>query len=275
MVVAHGAKIGGAGRRVKCSCPRLVLALVLLSFCTFNFVSAHVSFASPHQSSPSNQPLTQQYLQQVHLIHESLAAYNQPGPDLLMRLGASERGSRILMEGSVTEGGIDPLKNDDAEFATEVCRADAIVVGTPVSHYSFLSKNHSTVITDYKIQLASIIRDSSKAPLVTDHEIVLTTPGGTVTMPEGTIEQHPALVSPLIRGHSYIFFLRYIPQSGQYGQADVVNQYDVSDNRRVDPTNAELFEASSRKASLAVETPMSFGSRLAVLARSCPSGKSN
>lgn len=101
-----------------------------------------------------------------------------------------------------------------------VCLADAIAIGHTTLRLHHLSASGSAVYTDYVFVIDALLKDNRRSSIQTKREIVLTRPGGTLTLPEGSVtfeNQEFPLLQP---STPYLVLLRYIPESGGYEAVD-------------------------------------------------------
>lgn len=116
-------------------------------------------------------------------------------------------------------------------FEATVKNSDLIAVGKVVRNISALSKNHSVVITDSQF----LITDVWKAPPLSaihaepESEVTVATVGGTVFLDGHQISSFLTNTQSLRTGHTYILFLKYIPQSHSYKYVHLdIDGYDLT-----------------------------------------------
>jgi hypothetical protein len=94
------------------------------------------------------------------------------------------------------------------------CSADAIVIGHPNTWQFHLASQGTAVYSDYDISVDTVLKDNQNTPYIKNVNIVVTRPGGTITLGTGNINQvvyrHEGF--PLWqKGTTYLIFLHYVP----------------------------------------------------------------
>lgn len=79
-----------------------------------------------------------------------------------------------------------------------------------------LSASESTIYTDYILVIGNVLKDNPASPMASRRDIVVTRPGGELTLPDGHVTFEDLDFPRLETGVRYVQFLKYIPQSGAY-----------------------------------------------------------
>jgi hypothetical protein len=101
-------------------------------------------------------------------------------------------------------------------YQRETCQADAIVVGHATASLAHLSASNSTIYSDYIFVIGNILKDNPASPIVSRRDIVVTRPGGELTLPDGHVTFEDQDFRYLETNVTYVQFLKYIPQSTAY-----------------------------------------------------------
>ena len=101
-------------------------------------------------------------------------------------------------------------------FASAVCNADAVVIGSIDSKSSQLTEEGNFVFTDYQVTLEEVIKDNSSAPLRIADKITTTRDGGVVEMNNRIFRAKRSDFEPPLVAQRYLLFLRFIPATGAY-----------------------------------------------------------
>jgi len=157
----------------------------------------------------------------------ALPQHNPPGEklkDVLDRMAARPP--------LISTHAIESITSDDAVGGTpeqmtalyrkRTCAADAIVTGHPIKWQYHLSSSGTAIYGDYDFAVESVLKDTATAPHLKNH-IVLTRPGGTMTLGTGAIsdvKDTRQAYLPLEPDGSYLILLQYIPASGAYQGVD-------------------------------------------------------
>jgi hypothetical protein len=101
-------------------------------------------------------------------------------------------------------------------YQRETCQADVIVVGVATASLAHLSASHSTIYSDYIFVIGNILKDNPASPIGSKSDIVVTRPGGELTLPDGHVTFEDQDFRNLETDVMYLQFLKYIPQSTAY-----------------------------------------------------------
>ena len=154
---------------------------------------------------------------QIHESHKHLPRYNHGGQDLLA-LANGAKDKTIQSVSAPPAVGILNSADTDGErlIEAEVCRADAIIVGT-VNHFkTFLSADNSTVFTDYKIDVEQVIYNRSSVMLQSGKPIIVAIAGGTYLSGAVKIDQVGFDQPRLIPTRKYVFVLKMLPDATSF-----------------------------------------------------------
>ncbi|HKS29912.1 MAG TPA: hypothetical protein VJS44_18960 [Pyrinomonadaceae bacterium] len=98
---------------------------------------------------------------------------------------------------------------------TQVCNADAVVVGTLTDSSPQLTEDESFLFTEYTMSAEEVIKNNSKSPIQLD-SISVVRDGGIGQFNGRTIVAKIEGFAPFIEGKRYLLFLRFIPDTGSY-----------------------------------------------------------
>jgi len=105
-------------------------------------------------------------------------------------------------------------------YQKQACQADAIVVGHTILWAYHLSAFGTSVYGDYEFVIDSLLKDNLTSSIRSKPDIVVTRPGGSLSLADGHVnfdlEEFPRLQS----GTTYLLFLRHIPESSAYEALD-------------------------------------------------------
>ena len=121
-------------------------------------------------------------------------------------------------------------------FQKRACLADAIITGSTTNWVHHLSYSGSAVYADYDFVIGSILKDNKKASLLQGTDIVVTRPGGSLDLGQGslkTVDFEDERFPHLQRNQTYLLFLRFIPQSGGYEAVDYFSTFSLRNNQWV------------------------------------------
>jgi hypothetical protein len=149
-------------------------------------------------------------------------------PQLLSkaRAGAPSRG--------VSWKGLDIVATDDVSasptestttvllrlYPKQACQADAIVVGHTSSSAYHLSASGMAIYGDYIFVIDTVLKDNQASSIRLKPDIVVTRPGGSLTLADGPVRLELPAFPLLQSGVTYLQFLRYIAQSSAYQALD-------------------------------------------------------
>ena len=112
----------------------------------------------------------------------------------------------------------DPANHPDVIRATH--ESDLVAIGHVLRNTSCLTQNEAFIFTDSQFVIDEIWKpfspSSSSLPLAINSEITLATPGGIVVSNGHTISAFLSNIVPLRTGHSYLMYLKYMPDSSSF-----------------------------------------------------------
>jgi hypothetical protein len=163
--------------------------------------------------------------------NSGLPLYNPPGPTLSQLLGDARA---TAPSKGISWKGLDVTIYDDAVlsptvpvetflmqlYAEQACQADTIVVGHLDSSAYHLSTSGTMVYGDHLLMVDTLLKKSASASLLSQVNLVVTRPGGSLSMAEGVVKVDYRAVPDLQSGQSYLIFLKYLPASGAYQAID-------------------------------------------------------
>ena len=120
--------------------------------------------------------------------------------------------------------------------------ADAIVMASFVSKSSQLTSNGSYIFTDYELRTEEVLKDSGPGALKPERIITVTRPGGKVLLYGHSATYTELAFKPLLPGHRYLLFLKYLPTTGTYRAVSHEASFDITD------TNVETLTEGSARA---------------------------
>lgn len=105
-------------------------------------------------------------------------------------------------------------------YRKQACQADAIVVGHTTSSAYHLSAFGTGIYGDYVFVIDMLLKDNGASSIRSKPDIVVTRPGGSLSLSEGPVNLEMRGFPRLQVGVTYLQFLRYVPQSSSYQAFD-------------------------------------------------------
>ena len=103
------------------------------------------------------------------------------------------------------------------EFLRDLsCKADAVILGTPVTKVAHLTADETFVYSQYEVRVEKILKDNLAAPIRSNTSIPVTRPGGLVKVNDQLIRVEDKNFETLKFRKEYILFLRYVPDAYGY-----------------------------------------------------------
>jgi len=181
-------------------------------------------------------------LSPVFNTHASLPQNNVPGNNLDEALGRAQQ--LAATKGITSSHGVDIVNIDEPTvggtptlvanmYRRLTCSADAIITGHPNTWQFHLSSSRTAVYGDYDVSVDTVLKDSPTAPYIKGSHIVITRPGGTITVGTGSVNQvtykHEGF--PLWeKGTIYLIFLRYVAATGAFLPIDPFSTFTGGPN---------------------------------------------
>jgi hypothetical protein len=106
--------------------------------------------------------------------------------------------------------------SDTSPLHMAVTSADAVVVGVLKSKSAQLTEGENFIFTDYEMIVEEVIKNNAMAPIQADNTIMVTRDGGSVKIKGKIFTAKRADFKPTLVGNRYLFFLRFIPETGSY-----------------------------------------------------------
>jgi hypothetical protein len=131
-----------------------------------------------------------------------------------IRAGIPWKGLNLI--GTGYEGGSPEPDGFVRIYQRQTCQADAIVVGHPTASVAHLSASQSSIYSDYILVIGNVLKDNPASPIASRRDIVVTRPGGELTLPDGHVTFEDQDFRHLETDVTYVQFLKYIPQSTAY-----------------------------------------------------------
>ena len=113
------------------------------------------------------------------------------------------------------------------------CQADVIAVGHITSSAYHLSSSGTAVYGDHIFVIDNLLKDNHALSIRGRPNIVVTGPGGSLTLPDGPIKFEVRAFPLLQTGVTHLQFLRYIPQSSAYQAIDDLSTLVATENNWV------------------------------------------
>ena len=101
----------------------------------------------------------------------------------------------------------------------KVCGPDAVIVGSVQSRTSQLTENRKWVFSELSVLVDQVVKDNPQASIGKGDTVLITRSGGTILLNKKKVDVQPP-GGHLRGGVSYLFFLKYLPET---------NSYDVDD----------------------------------------------
>ena len=196
-------------------------------------VVAGISFAQPAPVNLSDPKLS---------THAGLPRHNPPGIPLAQLMSQSKAAAPskgVVWKGlnivGSDEEAVSPTvpvsKLLPQKYAKQACRADAIVVGHPTSSAFHLSSAGTGIYGDYIFSVETIVKDNAATALRQTPQIIVTRPGGSLTLSDGPVTLDLKAFPRLESNLTYLMFLRYLPQTSAYSTIDSLSTLVANDTR--------------------------------------------
>jgi hypothetical protein len=118
-------------------------------------------------------------------------------------------------------------------LSDSICAADAVVVAVVKSKSSQLTENETFLFTDYELAVDEVLKNTHATSLQSGSEITITRPGGFVHLDNRKVRAVDTSYQPLETGKQYVFFLRFIPNSGAYAALNSRSSFQVSKKGKI------------------------------------------
>jgi hypothetical protein len=191
--------------------------LVLTSFIVARIATSQNNMNSRHLTTSTKQEeptaIQENILSAKQKVHSKL--FKHHGPKL--RDIATTRKGAIEVEEEVgfvidTSGSTPNVP----VLQSAVENADAIVVGVLKSKSSQLTEEGNFIFTDYEMAVEEVIKNNSTSPMQINGLITVTRDGGSVEIKGRIFTAKRQDFKPTFVGNRYLFFLRFIPETGSY-----------------------------------------------------------
>ena len=110
------------------------------------------------------------------------------------------------------------------------CTSDAAIVGRAGDATSGLMQGDAFLYSDVEFRVEEVIKDNEKAAIQPDSTIIVTRPGGTITIQGRTVRAVDPNFRDFRRGRHYLLYLRYEPRTGAY-KASGEDGFELLDNK--------------------------------------------
>lgn len=160
----------------------------------------------------------------------ALWRYNPPGEtlsDQLLRAHVVADQQRIEWRGLdvIVSSGLENLEDVGissltAQLRKETCSADTIVVGRVNNSVYHLSDSKTSIYGDHLFTVNQVLKSNVLSPFKVLDNIVITRPGGSISLPEGPVNVRYDDFPVFERGATYLLFLRYRSESSSYDAAE-------------------------------------------------------
>lgn len=183
------------------------------------------------QESSGNAPASNSLNHARLAAHASLSQHNPPGISLRTQLAearaqASSRGITawngldIVVTGHESVSPV-PMATLLVQHYAAISRtADAIVIGRQRSFRYHLSAWETAIYGDHLFSIETVLKDNAVHSIQQGAEIVITRPGGSLTLSEGPVSMQFSMYPALRQNTTYLLFLRYIRPSSGYTTVD-------------------------------------------------------
>jgi hypothetical protein len=116
------------------------------------------------------------------------------------------------------------------EPALPFTQSSAILLGEVIKAEAFLSADKTTIISEFTIKTAEILKNDSALPIAVGDPVTAIRGGGGVRFPSGKIILMGMHGKPLPRlGKRYLFFLKYNKDEGR--DFDIITGYELADGK--------------------------------------------
>ncbi len=97
-----------------------------------------------------------------------------------------------------------------------ICNSDAIVFAKVESSSSHLSRDRSTLFTDYQMEVTDVLKQNATSPISPGESLILTRFGGQLKLTEGELSVEDEGAPNLQTDESYIIFAKFVRGVGVY-----------------------------------------------------------
>ena len=119
--------------------------------------------------------------------------------------------------------------------------ADAVVIASFLNKSSQLTSSGTYIFTDYQLRTQEVLKDNGSGKLKPDIIITVTRPGGKVLLFGQTATFTELAFKPLLPGHRYLLFLKYLGATNSYRAVGHEGSFDITN-----ATVESLSEAMAR-----------------------------
>lgn len=200
----------------------MLVVMVLVGLIFVSFLA--VNIATSQNTLNPRQKMVAEKQEEATLIQEGVFTEKQKAHRKLFKHhGPKLRDLAVGREGTVEveeETGFvinDPsVAPDTSPLRTATGNADAVVVGVLKSKSAQLTEGENFIFTDYEMTVEEVIKNNVLAPIQAGNTIIVTRDGGSVKIKGKVFTAKRADFKPTLIGNRYLFFLRFIPETGSY-----------------------------------------------------------
>jgi hypothetical protein len=112
-------------------------------------------------------------------------------------------------------------------------KADAVIIGNVTDKESQLTEDGTFVFTDYAMKVEEVLMDNSKAHIELQRSLTVTGPGGKIVLNGRRVSVTDRSFKPMTTGGRYLFFLKYVADTGAYQAVSENGSFELIDNNAV------------------------------------------
>lgn len=188
------------------------LALPLLILLGVSFIpSAHRAQKGEKPDEPT--PVIEGVLTERELRHSRLFEGRGTGKKLLDFTGEAH-----LVIGPGLEAGITSNVRPTLSqyLGKRICASDAVVIGKVLRKQSQLTTDGEFIFTDFSVKVESVLKNDRQKAIGLHEEIVVTGPGGKVSLRGRVLTVEDRNQARLMIGDRYLLFMVAVPETGAY-----------------------------------------------------------
>lgn len=154
-----------------------------------------------------------------------------------------DKSKLVFREDSLAE--IYDLPTNDVKInALPVYQSDAIIIGTVTDRKAFLSKDKTTVYSEFTVEVEQVLKGQTNVLLSSQDTIAIQRRGGAVKLPSGKILRRGTTTESMpLSDKKYLFFLRYFSDGESFG---MITGYEFR-NGKVFPLDGRNLPEGKRK----------------------------
>jgi hypothetical protein len=166
--------------------------------------------------------------QQRHNTHKALRAGDYGSTETIDNLLSQGTGDVVIKHSHITSvfGPANPPPYPPYPLVGMACTSDAAVMGAMGHGSSAPMRGDAFLYTDTEFKVEEVLKDNPKAPIKPGTTIIVTRPGGVLTVKGRTVRAIDPNFKDFRPGRRYLLFLQYIPTTEAY-EANAENGFEL------------------------------------------------